>query len=251
MKVIVLAAGYGTRMGKISESTPKPLLPVGGKPIIEYLLDQLAPIKTFSHIHIITNGKYFSKFKDWETDFKSQRNGHFSIEILNDRSTSNETRLGAIGDLHFLLNQTPIEDDALISAGDNLYQFDLNPFYQYFQTKQSDCISILELENPESLRRTGVVEIDAADRVIGFEEKPEQPKSNFACPPLYFLQASTLKLILEYLKQGNNPDAPGNFIRWLYPRKPVYAFKPAGNRLDVGNLETYQKANEIYSNGQV
>lgn len=251
MKVIVLAAGYGTRMGKISEHTPKPLLPVGGKPIIEYLFNHLDSIPDLSQIQIITNNKYFSAFKQWETDFKSRRNGHFSLNILNDLSVSNETRLGAIGDLNFLLNQIPIAEDVLISAGDNLYQFDFTAFYDFFRAKQSDCISIFKIENPELLRRTGVVEIDASDRVIGFEEKPAQPKSSYACPPLYFLQAATLKLIPEYLQQGNNPDAPGNFISWLYRQKPVYAFKPVGQRLDVGNLETYHQANAMYSNPAV
>lgn len=247
MKVIILAAGYGTRMGKISQNTPKPLLPVGGKPIIEYLLDQLAAMIDLSRIHIITNDKFHAKFKNWESDFKQRRNGHLSLEIFNDNSTSNDTRLGAIGDLNYLLKQTQIEEDVLISAGDNLYEFDLGEYYQFFKNKQRDCICIFKLDEIKQLRRTGVVEIDATDRVVGFEEKPARPKSSYACPPLYFLKETSLKMIPEYLAQGNNPDAPGNFINWLYQRKPVYAFKPDGERLDVGNLESYQKANKLYS----
>jgi len=248
MKGIILAAGYGTRMGVISKNTPKPLLPIGGKSIIEYLFEKLSPIQSINHYYIITNGKFFSAFKSWETDFLSHRNGHISLDLINDQSTSNENRLGAIGDIQFLLNTVQINEDVLITAGDNLYQFDILDYYHYFKTKQRDCICILPVNNREQLQRTGVVEVDENFQVIGFEEKPSEPKSTYACPPLYFLKAETLPLIETYLKSGQNSDAPGHFIKWLYQQRPVYAYLIRGKRYDVGNLETYRLANSIYTN---
>lgn len=247
MKAIILAAGYGTRMGDIAKNTPKPLLPVGGKAIIEYLLDTLSQIREINHYYIITNGKFYTAFKDWQIDFKAHRNGHVSTEVFNDQTQSNEQRLGAIGDIQFLLNSIDIREDVVISAGDNLYQVDVLNYYNYFKAKQTDCIGILPIEDREHLKRTGVVEINQDYQVVGFEEKPCEPKSNFACPPLYFLKAETLPLIETYIRDGHNSDAPGNFFNWLHRQKTVYAYPFKGSRMDVGNPKTYKLADQIYS----
>ncbi len=247
MKVIILAAGYGTRLGELGQNLPKALLPVGNKPIIEHLLVKLSEIPNNKHYLVITNAKFFTAFSNWEADFKSRQNGHFSLQIFSDASTCNENRLGAIGDLNFLLNQIDLQEDVLISAGDNLFQFDVRDYFHFYQQKQTDCICTLAIDDPAKLRRTGVVQVNAEDQVIGFEEKPVQPKSTFACPPLYFLQAETLKLIPEYLAAGNNPDAPGHLIQWLFPRRPIFAYRITGTRYDVGDLKTYQNVNQIYS----
>ncbi len=247
MKVIVLAAGYGTRMGELTKNTPKPLLPVGGKAIVEHLFEKLTPIESITHYYIISNGKFYQSFKEWELDFHANRNGHITLDILNDHSTCNENRLGAIGDIQLVLNTVSFQDDVIITAGDNLYDFDLLEYYRFFQKKNCDCIAVIPIHEPEKLKRTGVVEVDSDFRVIGFEEKPAEPKSNFACPPIYFFKQATLGLVKDYLKSGNNPDAPGHFISWLHKQRPVYAYQIKGQRYDVGNPETYQKVNEIYA----
>lgn len=247
MKVIILAAGYGTRMGEISKNKPKPLLEINKKPILEHILDKLSILPQIEQYYIISNGKFFYQFRDWHMDFMNNRNGHIHLKVVNDESMSNETRLGAIGDLNFLLNAHPIEDDVLITAGDNLYEFDLKKFYNFFKEKDDDCICALPIQDEAKLKRTGVIQLDENARVIDFEEKPENPKSNLGSPPLYLLKQSTLPLIKTYLEEGNNQDAPGNFIKWLHHYKPVFAYRAEGTRYDVGNLETFKKVNEIYS----
>jgi glucose-1-phosphate thymidylyltransferase len=247
MRVIILAAGYGARMGDISKNTPKPLLPIAGKPILEHLFEKLNRIQEIDHIYIITNGKFYSAFQDWLHHFLPRQNRRIPITIINDGSTCNENRLGAIGDLNFLLESIPIEDSVLVTGGDNLYEFDLLKFHDFFIQKGNDCICVLPIKDETQLKRTGVVQMNADFQVIDFEEKPENPKSHWGAPPLYCLIPETLKFVKKYLAEGNHPDAPGHFIRWLYLQKPVFAFRAKGERFDVGNPETFLRINEIYS----
>lgn len=247
MNVVILAAGYGTRMGELAQNLPKALLPIGGKSILEHLIEKLSTIDEIRKYYIVTNRKFISCFEKWQYDFRKRRDGHFSVELLNDGTTRNENRLGAVRDLQFVIDSAQLNADLIVTAGDNLFQFDLEESFAFYKMQKCDTIHIIPINGLNQLRRTGVVEIDQNNRVIGFEEKPEHPKSHYGCPPLYFFRPDTLQLIEQYLKEGQNPDAPGNFIAWLYKRKPVYAYLIKGNRFDVGDPETYSKAISLYS----
>lgn len=243
MKAIILAAGYGTRLYPLTKVYAKPLLPVAGKPLLEYLLDKIKPVKQIDQIQIVVNEKFFQDFEKWkdELDFPKM------IELVNDGTTSNKERLGAIRDLWLVLEQKSILEDILVLGGDNIFLFSFVEFVEFFNQKSSDAITVHSLNDLEKLRRTGVVEVDENDRVVGFEEKPTNPQSNLASPPCYILTRKTINDIDRYLFEGNNPDAPGNFIKWLYKEREVYAFKFSQKRYDIGNFESYRRACEIFT----
>jgi len=243
MKCVILAAGYATRLYPLTKDRPKPLLDVAGRSILDRILDNAERVGRIDEVIIVSNARFFGKFMDW----RKGRTSGFQITVLDDGSTENENRLGAVADLGFAVETASLRDDCLVLAGDNLFDFELKDFIDFAKERRSDCITTHVLDDREKLKRTGVIEIDGDSRVISFEEKPKEPKSNFAVPPFYFYTGDTLPLVSDFLAEGNDPDAPGNFIPWLTDRKPVYAFRFAGKRYDIGNLETYRDAQEIFA----
>ncbi len=242
MKCIILAAGYATRLYPLTKDKPKSLLEIGGITILEHILKKVEKVKMVDYIYIVSNDRFYLQFIEFAEGYNSSK----KVKVLNDLTTSNENRLGAIGDIKFAIDDENINDDILVMAGDNLFDFDLNEFELFYQKVNHDCITVHELNNKEELKRTGVVEIDDCLKVISFEEKPKEPKSNLAAPPFYIYKKDTLGLFEQYISQGNNPDAPGNFIPWLIKHKDVYAFKFKGMRYDIGTLESYKKVKELF-----
>ncbi|MGG4146713.1 nucleotidyltransferase family protein [Paenibacillus algorifonticola] len=243
MKAIILAAGYATRLYPLTKDFPKPLLEVGGRAIMDHIMEKIERVSLIDEIFIVTNARFYSQFVDWA----SQSDYLKPIKVIDDWTTSNENRLGAIADLQFVLEQAKLGDELLVMAGDNLFDFELADMVRFYQRASTDTIAAHEIEDIDFLRRTGVIQIDAKGRVIDFEEKPSQPKSKLACPPFYIYQQSTLPLIKQYLAEGNNPDAPGNFVPWLIRHKEVHAYKFEGKRFDIGTLESYQEARELFA----
>lgn len=242
MKAIVLAAGYATRLYPLTEDRPKPLLEVAGKTIMDYIMEKLEKVESLSEVFIVTNDKFFQHFSKWKQDSNYSK----LITIYNDGTTTNENRLGAIGDIQFVVEQAKIDDDLLIIAGDNLFDFELNDFANFFENVNFDCITTYRETNPSILRRAGVIEVDNNSKVLSFEEKPENPKSNYAVPAFYLYQSATLPLLKKYLNEGNNPDAPGHFIPFLLRHKDVYAYKFEGRRYDIGTIESYEEVQKIF-----
>ncbi|GAB2552263.1 nucleotidyltransferase family protein [Gracilibacillus alcaliphilus] len=242
MKCIILAAGYATRLYPLTKNQAKPLLEVAGKPILHHLMEQVETIEAVDHVYIVTNQKFTPHFQEWTEHYLSQK----PITVVNDQTISNEDRLGAIADIQYVLDAQKITDDILVLAGDNLFTFALTDFVQFYQQVETDCITLQTLDDMEELKETGVVEIDEAGVVIGFEEKPSQPRSNLAAPPFYIYRSTTVPLIKQYLRTGNNPDAPGYFIPWLIQHREVRAFRFDGVCYDIGTLESYQKVQELF-----
>ncbi len=241
MKAIILAAGYATRLYPLTKDKPKPLLDIAGKTIIEYLLDDFRKIQALDTVYVVTNAKFAPLFDAWAEKQASRENPFpFQIVIVNDGTTSNETRLGAIADIQFVVEKHHIDDDLLVAAGDNIFQFDFADLAAFYAAKNSDVIVAQELNDPERLKTRGVVQFDDEFRVFGFQEKPAEPKSNYVCPALYIHKRESIKLYFEYLNFQNNPDAPGYFIKWLHPQTPVYAFVMPKPAIDIGTLETYE-----------
>lgn len=241
MKCILLAAGYATRLYPLTKDLHKSLLKVGGTTLLDFIISKIEKVTAIDEIYIITNAKFYTQLKN---HVKNNR----SVIVLNDGTTSNDTRLGAIADLQFVIDTLKIEEDILVMAGDNLFDFELTDFYNFYKTVNSDCITTYEVNSVDDLRKTGVIEIDENKKVISFSEKPENPKSNLAVPPFYIYKKETLPLIKQYLAEDNNPDAPGNFIPWLIEKKGVCAYKFEGNRYDIGSLESYEKAKMEFRN---
>ncbi len=240
MKALILAAGYATRLYPLTENQPKALLPIAGKAIIDYILDEIVSIPAIDHVYVISNHKFAANFEEW----LSHQSGKIPISIVDDGSTSEENKLGAIGDIQLAINRYAMDDDVLIIAGDTFFTFQLKDFYQFYALHQKDCFLVKEIQDIKQLQRMGVVELDETGRVVGFEEKPLSPKSNKASFAGYLYRSDTLPLIGQYLSEGGNPDAPGFFPAWLYTRKEVLAYPIQGECYDIGTPESYRDINQ-------
>ncbi len=242
MKCVLLAAGFATRLYPLTLHTPKPLLEVGGKTILDRLMEKLEEIPSLDEVILVSNGKFFSNFIQWAANYATSR----KITVLNDGAMDNDQRLGAVADLEFAIRVRNIEEDTLVLAGDNLFDFSLKAFVDFFHSKGADCVTTHIVEDPEQLKRTGVILINPEGKVLEFEEKPKHPKSTLAVPPIYLYRQDTLPLFKTYLEEGNNPDAPGNFIPWLLQRKEVYAYFFQGKRYDIGTPASLEEARRAF-----
>lgn len=238
MTCIVLAAGYATRMYPLTLNFPKPLLEVGGKKIIDWLLDDINDSGVNQTI-VVTNHKFYEQFETWA---KTREN----VIVLDDGSTDNENRLGAVKDIEFAIDEEKIDDDVIVLAGDNVLDFSFKGFIEFAKAKKTTCIMRHEQNDISKLRKTGVITIDENEKVIDMEEKPEEPKSNWAVPPFYYYTKDDIKLIKEGIKEGCKTDAPGSFISWLINKRSVHAYLMPGKRYDVGSIEGYEKIKTEY-----
>jgi glucose-1-phosphate thymidylyltransferase len=246
MTAIILCAGFATRMHPLTRDFPKPLLPVAGRPVINYLLDQLVEIPDLPAVHIVSNARFFSQFEKWREDYlKNKSKKILPIEIHNDGAESNEGRLGASADLWLALNCISDASRVLVSAGDNIYRFSIKSLWQQFLHSRHHYVAALPEMNESKLKKTGVLELDAQNRVIRQHEKPDRPQSTWSCPPLYFLQESVRPRLEAFLNSSANRDAPGYFIDYLCQKEAVYAFKLNASRLDIGSMDSYQEADRI------
>ncbi|MFW5976297.1 MAG: nucleotidyltransferase family protein [Alkalispirochaetaceae bacterium] len=243
MECIILAAGYATRLYPLTKNVPKPLLPVAGRAILDRLLDKALAVEELEGITVVTNARFFDHFDRW----RSGRPEASRISLVNDGSTANENRIGALRDLALAVESDQPTGPAIVLAGDNLFDFELTEFVDFFRTRETDCITTHRIEETARLQRTGVVEIDRAWRVKSFQEKPKEPRSHWAVPPFYLYRRETLvKDLPEFLAEGGDADAPGSLVPWLLARKPLHAFPFQGERYDIGNLESYTAARRAF-----
>ncbi|WP_405105313.1 sugar phosphate nucleotidyltransferase [Paenibacillus sp. FSL K6-1217] len=236
MIALILAAGYATRLYPLTIDTPKPLLPVqGSRTILDLLAARLEVLEEISEILIVTNERFFHAFEQWARQYLGSK----PVRILNDGTSSPEGRLGAIGDIQFVLEREQVQDDLLVLAGDNVLGFGLEGYLDYFHKVGTDCILVRTVDDPAELRSIGVAELDAQMRVLSLEEKPQVPRSNIGVFALYIYKRSTLPLFSRYLAEGGNPDAPTYFPEWLHSRQEIRAYYTEGTIEDVGTPEAY------------
>ena len=238
MIAILLAAGYGTRLYPLTRDCAKPLLPVGGRPIIDHLMDRLEACPEIDRYLLVSNARFACDFERWAAARRLSR----PLQVLNDGSTENDNRLGAVADVAFALNSAGAwGQDAYVLATDNLPRFDLLEIVALSRRKRASAVFACAVADPSQLRRMGVAELDADGRIVSFEEKPERPKGNLRVPPFYVYPAADLASVKGFLAGGNNPDAPGHFLAWLVARgRPVYALRRDEGTYDIGTLESYQ-----------
>jgi len=242
---VLLCAGYATRMYPLTADFPKPLLPVAGKPVIDYLVEQIIDLPEVTHIHVITNAKFIEHFKDWQMRWHSATaSKKVALDIHNDGSTDNANRLGAAADLRFVFKQIAEPSKVLVAGGDNIFRFGLEPLWRDFRIGQRHYVIALPETNQNSLTKTGVLALGKENRVLRLHEKPKHPVSRWFCPPLYFLQPTVWPRLDEFLRTSKNDDAPGYFIDFLSRKESVYAFKLNASRLDIGSIDSYRKAEE-------
>lgn len=243
MKCIVLAAGYATRLYPLTEKFPKPLLPVGGRPILNWLLDDIDTFPEIDEHIIISNHKFIAHFENWKKDQRLQK----PITILDDGSEDNEHRLGAVRDILYAMESLELEDDLLVIAGDNVLDFSLAGFVKYMQEKESPCVMCHEENDLEKQRKTAIIVRNENGMITSYEEKPQNPRGNWAVPPFYCYRAQDAKRIREALSSGCGADAPGSFAAWLSRHTEEYAWIMPGKRYDIGDRKSYDEVCEIFS----
>ena len=243
MKALILAAGYGTRLYPLTLNKPKPLLEVAGKPIIEYIIEKIEKVKDIDELYIVTNNKFHTHFTNWSKNYNSKT----PIKVINDMTLSDQDKLGAIGDMKFVIDKEKIDDDLLVLGGDNLFEFNLQDFINFFNEKQSNIVALYDVKDKEIAKRMSIVELDSENKLVSFEEKPENPKSTLIAICCYLYKKQTLPRINEYLEKGNNPDAPGYFIQWLHKNDQVYGWVFTESWFDIGSKEQLEEADRIHS----
>ena len=242
MKAIILAAGYAPRLYPLTLTTPKPLLPVKGKPIINYIIEDINTIPEVTNIYVVTNHKFAAHFDEWAKTVDSAK----PVEILDDGTTNEDNRLGAIGDIFFTIKEKNIDDELMIVAGDNLSTFKLSSYVDFYRKTGKDCVCAKVIDDMEEIKRYAVAVIDAENTLLELEEKPPAPKSNIAVYATYLYQKSTVPMFGQYLGEGNKPDAPGYFVQWLYKRKKLGVYIMDGDCIDIGTKESYEQVQESF-----
>ncbi len=247
MKVLILAAGYGTRLYPLTHSMPKALLDVNGKPMVEYLLEKINSVPEIEEIYIVSNEKFYTKFERWSKHYKSQK----PIKLINNGTTDDSNKLGAIHDINLVVESQKIDGALLVVAGDNLFDFGLKKFCDFFVGKDSFCIGLFKIEDLSLVSKYSNVELDEEKRIVDFVEKPSKALSNLIAICLYIFPKKGLSLLSKYLEEGNKPDAPGYFFQWLTKKTEVYGYEFSGKWLDIGDIESYNKAKEEFGSVEI
>lgn len=240
MKCLILAAGYATRLYPLTENFPKPLLKVQDKTILDWLVDDIDGAGLVDEYIVISNHKFARHFQEWAAG-KRQK-----ITVVDDGTSTNETRLGAVCDIRFAVDSLGLTGDMLVIAGDNVLDFSLQHFVRYADKKQTSCVMRFHEPSEERLHKCGVLEIDDSDRIVSMEEKPAEPKSHWVCPPFYYYTAEDAARIPAAIADGCGTDAPGSFIAWLCRHTSVHAMEMPGRRYDIGNLQSYEEVQQQY-----
>jgi glucose-1-phosphate thymidylyltransferase len=244
MDALVLAAGFGTRMGALSQKTAKPLLPVARKPVVEHLADNLFRTGSIRRLVLITNRFYYPQFEAWASEYRVGE-----VALIDDGVLTNENRLGAIADLRLALEKMRFEGPLLVLAGDNLYGFDFADFIAFQEKRGTDVVAAYRQPDVDRLRKTGVARLDTCCRVTDFEEKPIHPASEWAVPCLYIFLPDTLNRIEAYLREGNPPDAPGHLIAWLHSGVSLHAYCFDAPLYSIGDAESYARTRKALEGG--
>jgi len=246
MKVLVLAAGYATRLYPLTLTQPKPLLNVAGQPMIDYVLDNVAPIGGIDRVYVVTNAKFAGQFQQWADHYRATKS-KLDFTIVNDGSTDDSNKLGAIGDIHLVLTREKIDDDLIVVAGDNLFSQTLQGFGAVCREKKAPVLAVYDVGSLDEIKKYNSITLNASGKITFFEEKPKNPTSSLTGIALYYYPKSTLPLIHQYIAEKNNPDQPGLLVQWLYTRTPVYTWRVPGIWFDIGSKENLAEANRIFS----
>ena len=240
MKCLILAAGYATRLYPLTENFPKPLLKVGEKTILDWLIDDIDGSGLVDEFVVISNHKFAHHFDAWAKE-KTQK-----VTVLDDGTDSNETRLGAVKDIQFAIDKLGLDDDMLVIAGDNVLDFSLTKFMDYAKKKGASCVMRYYEPEFQKLLKTGIVTCDEDDRILRMTEKSPTPETHWCCPPFYYYTKEDARMVKKGIEAGCGVDAPGSYIAWLCTQVPVYAMEMPGKRYDIGNLESYEAVQKSY-----
>ncbi|MFH1996602.1 MAG: nucleotidyltransferase family protein [Candidatus Omnitrophota bacterium] len=245
MRVLILAAGYAVRLRPLTLNTPKPLLPVGGRAIIDRIVDRLDGIGDIDEVCVITNDRFCKDFESWSGSIERK----VPVTVINDRTTSDDNKRGAIGDLRFFAEIKGVDDELLVIAGDNIFEFDMEEFLKFGRSHSDGVtIALYDVKDRELAKKYGVVQIDrSTGTTIGFEEKPNDPKTTLVSTCVYYFPGGKLRLLDDYITSGNTMDTPGSFIKWIQDNGAVFGFVFSEDWFDIGSIESYREADKKYS----
>lgn len=244
MDVIILAAGYGTRLYPLIVDTPKALLKVADRPIIDHLLARLNGVTDIRDVLVVTNNKFYPHFSEWAKTKKLP----FAIRVLNDGTKTPDDRRGSIGDIQFAIDECALREDLLVLGGDNLFDYSLVPGIEFARTQRPHAtVGVFDIGGTHDARQFGVVALGPDKKVTSFEEKPERPKSSLVAMCFYYFPKETVGLVRDYLKETGKKDKAGEYIRWLVEKKGVYGFQFKGRWYDIGSIEAYEEAQRAFS----
>lgn len=248
MKVLILAAGYAVRLQPLTLNMPKSLLRVGGRTILDRILDKVGAVKGWDRAYIITNDKFYAKFDGWLKDCLLRG----KITLMNDGTTTNDTRLGAVKDMEIAIDDNSLDDDLLVIAGDNLFEVDLARFMEFAGARDDGVsVALYDIGSKILARKYGVVELDERNRVVDFEEKPQDPKSTLVSTGIYYFPKNKLPFIRKYVKMQSKLDAPGYYIGWLSKEDKVYGFRFLEDWYDIGDIESYKEADLKFTEKEI
>lgn len=246
MKALILAAGYATRLYPLTKEYPKPLLKVGKRPIIDFIVDKLVAVKEIDEIIVVTNSKFISRFKEWKKGLKAS----VRVTLVDDLTKDNATRLGAVGDMNFAIHKLKIKDDLIVIGGDNLFDGGIGQLISFANSvKKSPVIGVYDIGKRSKAVNYGVMKLNKEKRIVDFQEKPLKPKSTLVGMCLYYFPKRSLGMIKEYLKvKLLKNDATGLYIDWLSKNMAVYGLVFKGSWYDIGDLKFYNEAKETFVN---
>ena len=245
MKCLILAAGYATRLYPLTEDFPKPLLKVGEKSILDWLVDDLVETTDIDEFVVISNHKFATHFEEWKNSKEKTR--FYEITVIDDGTSTNESRLGAVKDIQLAVEKLKLTDDLLVMAGDNVLDFSLSKFVEFAKKKGTSCVMCHEENELKKQQKTAIITVNKNDLITFYEEKPKEPKGNLAVPPFYCYRSVDVKRIQEALDSGCGYDAPGSFAAWLSKQTPMHAYKMPGKRYDIGDINSYEYVKSVFS----
>lgn len=250
MKALILAAGYSTRLYPLTLNQPKALLPIAGRPMLDYLIDHLETLDDLTHVSIVTNARFYCDFSAWAST-AAARLKHLAFEVISDGTTSDQDKLGAVGDMWYAIEKMGLDDDLLVAACDDIFTFKLADFVNDFKSHGCDTLLGKRIDSVDDLKRFAVATLDEDRRVLDLVEKPDVPPTDIAVYALYIYRRDTLPLIGQYLREGGKPDSPGHFPEWLCRRKDVRMYLFEGECIDVGTPQSYREICERYEKGEI
>jgi glucose-1-phosphate thymidylyltransferase len=228
MKALILGAGYATRLYPLTQTIAKPLLPLAGRPMLDYLLDRIRDAAEIDEVHVVTNHKFADSVAAWAASR--------DVVVHDDGTTSEDDRLGAIGDIQFVIDETGLDDDLLVVAGDNLFDYSVDGYVRWWHGKgEASAVVLYDVGDLELVKKYSSVDVDAEERLTAFVEKPERPTSTLVATAAYLYHRSHVPLIRQYLADGNPPDQPGRLVAWFVPRVPVFGYTADGDWRDIGD----------------
>lgn len=242
MKAVILCAGYATRLYPLTKDKPKPLLSVGDKPIIDHILLKIEEMDGVDEVFVVTNSKFYTHFTEWASKTKSSK----KLTVVDDGTSSNDDRLGSLGDIHLVVHKQQVKDDILIIAGDNLFELCLNDMHQLFKAENKTVIALYDVKGKELAKQYGIVEINERNKLVHFVEKPENPPSTLASTGIYMIPKDDVTLLEQYIHDGHSTDKIGSFFEWLHNKEDVYCFVSDRKWYDIGTIDQLKKADAEY-----